>query len=214
MDLSPIARKPFLLSNCFQCKRFRYLTMPWNRLRFPSHSFKSHDCRLLAAATTPEISSTTQDLAFSHRPLTHIRVTKTIRTKRPDKNPLTVATAKLIARRLEAAERLKIVMEALEYWRNIDSGWLLGWSGRRGSNPRRPAWEAGILPLNYSRFMYALFFQYFKSFGHFTSNNGATNFANPHHASSADPDRKPRWDSRQVLYLLSQLFASTIAAHC
>src|SRR3977135_4359703 len=24
-------------------------------------------------------------------------------------------------------------------------------SGRRGSNPRRPAWEAGILPLNYSR---------------------------------------------------------------
>ena len=28
---------------------------------------------------------------------------------------------------------------------------LKGWSGRRGSNPRRPAWEAGILPLNYSR---------------------------------------------------------------
>jgi hypothetical protein len=27
----------------------------------------------------------------------------------------------------------------------------LDWSGRRGSNPRRPAWEAGILPLNYSR---------------------------------------------------------------
>src|SRR5215813_13253722 len=25
------------------------------------------------------------------------------------------------------------------------------WSGRRDSNPRRPAWEAGILPLNYSR---------------------------------------------------------------
>jgi hypothetical protein len=24
-------------------------------------------------------------------------------------------------------------------------------SGRRVSNPRRPAWEAGILPLNYSR---------------------------------------------------------------
>jgi hypothetical protein len=29
---------------------------------------------------------------------------------------------------------------------------LKRWSGRRGSNPRRPAWEAGILPLNYSRF--------------------------------------------------------------
>ena len=29
---------------------------------------------------------------------------------------------------------------------------LISWSGRRDSNPRRPAWEAGILPLNYSRF--------------------------------------------------------------
>ena len=28
---------------------------------------------------------------------------------------------------------------------------LIRKSGRRGSNPRRPAWEAGILPLNYSR---------------------------------------------------------------
>ena len=27
------------------------------------------------------------------------------------------------------------------------------WSGRRGSNPRRSAWEADILPLNYSRFV-------------------------------------------------------------
>src|SRR3954470_721430 len=25
------------------------------------------------------------------------------------------------------------------------------WSGRRGSNPRHPAWEADVLPLNYSR---------------------------------------------------------------
>src|SRR5579883_677733 len=30
---------------------------------------------------------------------------------------------------------------------------LKPWSGRRDSNPRRPAWEAGILPLNYSRFL-------------------------------------------------------------
>src|SRR5712691_2129611 len=29
--------------------------------------------------------------------------------------------------------------------------WLQKWSGRWDSNPRRPAWEAGILPLNYSR---------------------------------------------------------------
>src|SRR5205823_12321606 len=28
---------------------------------------------------------------------------------------------------------------------------LKRWSGRWESNPRRPAWEAGILPLNYSR---------------------------------------------------------------
>src|SRR5437016_1854696 len=28
---------------------------------------------------------------------------------------------------------------------------LKRWSGRGDSNPRRPAWEAGILPLNYSR---------------------------------------------------------------
>src|SRR5438067_4090871 len=35
---------------------------------------------------------------------------------------------------------------------------LKRWSGRRGSNPRRPAWEAGILPLNYSRlFLFPLF---------------------------------------------------------
>src|SRR5947209_6493705 len=27
-------------------------------------------------------------------------------------------------------------------------------SGRRDSNPRRPAWEAGILPLNYSRIQF------------------------------------------------------------
>ena len=40
---------------------------------------------------------------------------------------------------------------------------LKTWSGRRGSNPRRPAWEAGILPLNYSRLA---FFSYLAdSFG-------------------------------------------------
>src|ERR1700733_13234532 len=34
-----------------------------------------------------------------------------------------------------------------------DAKQLKGWSGRPGSNRRRPAWEAGILPLNYSRFL-------------------------------------------------------------
>jgi hypothetical protein len=28
---------------------------------------------------------------------------------------------------------------------------LISWSGRPGSNRRHPAWEAGVLPLNYSR---------------------------------------------------------------
>src|ERR1043166_2155152 len=28
---------------------------------------------------------------------------------------------------------------------------ITGWSGRRGSNPRHRAWEARVLPLNYSR---------------------------------------------------------------
>src|SRR6185436_12048677 len=31
------------------------------------------------------------------------------------------------------------------------SGTAKNWSGRPGSNRRRPAWEAGILPLNYAR---------------------------------------------------------------
>ena len=33
----------------------------------------------------------------------------------------------------------------------VDGKMLKFWSGRPGSNRRRPAWEAGILPLNYSR---------------------------------------------------------------
>ena len=43
-------------------------------------------------------------------------------------------------------------------WNKLEQVVFLGgckrlkrWSGRRDSNPRRPAWEAGILPLNYSR---------------------------------------------------------------
>src|ERR1700730_5013752 len=39
-------------------------------------------------------------------------------------------------------------------WERFIVSDLNGWSGRRDSNPRRPAWEAGILPLNYSRLPY------------------------------------------------------------
>src|SRR5579872_6552330 len=35
------------------------------------------------------------------------------------------------------------------------SSFILVKSGRRGSNPRRSAWEADILPLNYSRAVYS-----------------------------------------------------------
>jgi hypothetical protein len=31
------------------------------------------------------------------------------------------------------------------------SSWQQGWSGRRDSNPRRPPWQGGTLPLSYSR---------------------------------------------------------------
>ena len=31
------------------------------------------------------------------------------------------------------------------------------WSGRSGSNRRRPAWEADILPLNYARSIFMIF---------------------------------------------------------
>jgi hypothetical protein len=31
----------------------------------------------------------------------------------------------------------------------LREGRLIEWSGRRGSNPRQPAWKAGILPLRY-----------------------------------------------------------------
>ena len=44
---------------------------------------------------------------------------------------------------------------AEHFWKRPPEGFYRvaeGWSGRRDSNPRRPAWEAGILPLNYSRF--------------------------------------------------------------
>jgi hypothetical protein len=50
--------------------------------------------------------------------------------------------------------------EGDERIRTADGGFADPWlnhlptspkSGRRDSNPRRPAWEAGILPLNYSR---------------------------------------------------------------
>src|SRR5580698_730946 len=41
---------------------------------------------------------------------------------------------------------------------------LKRWSGRPGSNRRRPAWEAGILPLNYSRLAYFLYPSVLKGF--------------------------------------------------
>ena len=47
--------------------------------------------------------------------------------------------------------RCKTSLAALELMGRNTGKWWKRWSGRRDSNPRRPAWEAGILPLNYSR---------------------------------------------------------------
>ena len=49
---------------------------------------------------------------------------------------------------LLAASKLSCKMR-----RQDDKRWfdVNAWSGRRGSNPRHPAWEADVLPLNYSR---------------------------------------------------------------
>ena len=33
----------------------------------------------------------------------------------------------------------------------VGTPYVEGWSGRRDSNPRHPAWKAGTLPLSYSR---------------------------------------------------------------
>ena len=41
--------------------------------------------------------------------------------------------------------------EGKKPFRNCAMNCRFAWSGGRGSNPRRPAWEAGILPLNYPR---------------------------------------------------------------
>src|SRR6185312_17143607 len=39
----------------------------------------------------------------------------------------------------------------LEAYRRESDPLICFWSGRPGSNRRHPAWEAGVLPLNYSR---------------------------------------------------------------
>jgi hypothetical protein len=41
-------------------------------------------------------------------------------------------------------KKAKLQLDVIEIAQKI-------WSGRPGSNRRRPAWEAGILPLNYAR---------------------------------------------------------------
>ena len=38
------------------------------------------------------------------------------------------------------------------------------WSGRPDSNRRRPAWEAGILPLNYGRIAYLVYHRRYLAF--------------------------------------------------
>jgi hypothetical protein len=50
----------------------------------------------------------------------------------------------ILVKQLESRESSRVLQEE---FRQAE----MNWSGGRDSNPRRPAWEAGILPLNYSR---------------------------------------------------------------
>jgi hypothetical protein len=54
-----------------------------------------------------------------------------------------------------------------------------GWSGRRGSNPRRSPWEGDILPLNYSRFMMTRTIRYLLLFVHNVASLSETERACP-----------------------------------
>ena len=50
---------------------------------------------------------------------------------------------------MKRAGHTRVVRNARQ--QRIPSELLRNWSGRPGSNRRHPAWEAGVLPLNYSR---------------------------------------------------------------
>jgi hypothetical protein len=61
-----------------------------------------------------------------------------------------VYTHSPVAMRLPAVNRLEKSLNGadnFEYFRKL----LILWSGRPGSNRRHSAWEADVLPLNYSR---------------------------------------------------------------
>jgi hypothetical protein len=45
----------------------------------------------------------------------------------------------------------QVLRKCSEIARSFSAKLFVFWSGRPGSNRRHPAWEAGVLPLNYSR---------------------------------------------------------------
>ncbi len=76
------------------------------------------------------------------------------------------------------------------------TGVLASKSGRRDSNPRRPAWEAGILPLNYSR---GSFWPFLYCFGRSCLES----------EKSCNGLRHGVWHSRRSKYTLSKIQLQT-----
>ena len=69
-----------------------------------------------------------------------------------------VYTRASVAKRKEAVDALESALPVMQFSEVLERALKTGdaklfkrWSGRRGSNSRRSAWEADILPLNYSR---------------------------------------------------------------
>src|SRR6202165_5827963 len=86
---------------------------------------------------------------------------------------------------------------------------LISWSGRRGSNPRRPAWEAGILPLNYSRLPYfSSTYLFLKDLGRSTAS--LFRLLRPSKTMGFDRKMDSKVDSKPVLGSL----ASAVLVYC
>ncbi len=86
---------------------------------------------------------------------------------------------------------------------------LKRWSGRRGSNPRRPAWEAGILPLNYSRLpFFASTYLLLKHLGRSTAS--LFRLLRPSKTMGFDRKMDSKVDSKPVW----EAFASALLVYC
>ena len=86
---------------------------------------------------------------------------------------------------------------------------LKRWSGRRDSNPRRPAWEAGILPLNYSRLpCFSSIYLFSKDLGRSTAS--LFRLLRPSKTMGFDRKMDSKVDSKPVW----EAFASALLVYC